>query len=713
MISNATSPSPLPAAAPAPPLPGCMAIPEEACAGTATQEGAPPAEGEADAEEDELYDESIFEAAAADTAAAVVKNPKKARLAEPDWSAEADVEAARKAKKAKNADAQAAAAGDGAAAGVEAAGTAKKAKKAVPDAAAAGNALAAEGVETAAAGDGAAAGAETARKAKRAKKVAPEWSEGGAAVAAAAGDDALAAEGGEAAAAGDSAAADAETAKKTKKAKKAMPDWSEEAGADDAAADDALAAEGVEASKAKKKKKKAPVADDAEWGDDAAEDGGGCAEEQAAPKAEPPKKVKIKKAITDRIKLINEELSAPLRLGAVAGPLSAVDQDTALAILDGVLTEGGDADPTLWVVTAAKAAAKEAEKWAKWEKEEWEKWEKKEQEQTEEWFGKLPEDLLEAIRDLNHRGVLAEPLRPTRVAGPLSLVPISEAKAILKQLEMKHAETSISHPNGWVSIGAKKRASPVMNKVDDLNHGQAGRMDLLSPINAPEVREPLSMISAKDGLQILKELEAKACDVENTTKYILERCERKIGPIGQKLKWLNENAKVMNQIRYAEALAALGRVPEKTAMAILTIFERRADRIRSPSHWMKAEVDRFLQMEETRQAKAKGKGKGAAGPGKNGVKGKGKAGTAGKAGKAEGDQVEDGGGPEEMTAWEKQLAAAGHSKSWDWEEEDDDAPAAALAKPTVSTAASRGTPAAAAAAAASDDDGDYADGEDD
>lgn len=82
------------------------------------------------------------------------------------------------------------------------------------------------------------------------------------------------------------------------------------------------------------------------------------APQEAAPLDKPEKKkVTMKKSVADEIRRINASgvFESQIKLGAVAEPLSRLDEATALAVLQGVEAAEGVADPTATIVASVEA----------------------------------------------------------------------------------------------------------------------------------------------------------------------------------------------------------------------------------------------------------------------------------------------------------------------------------------------------------------------
>eukprot|EP00928_Gymnodinium_smaydae_P062741 TRINITY_DN46532_c0_g1_i1.p1 TRINITY_DN46532_c0_g1~~TRINITY_DN46532_c0_g1_i1.p1 ORF type:complete len:571 (-),score=118.30 TRINITY_DN46532_c0_g1_i1:131-1780(-) len=389
------------------------------------------------------------------------------------------------------------------------------------------------------------------------------------------------------------------------------------------------------------------------------------------------KKVKLKKSIIDRIKNINDEanLSKPIKVGAVAVSLSALEEADALEVLDSLIDnieEGMNA--TSWVVSAAK----ERMAWKEWESDQWAAWEAAEEKGARDRYNELDEIVLQKVKELNRSGTLEEPLSLVHIAGPLALLTPKSALKILRKLEDKGKP--IYRPSAFVSRIALNWATPVMERVAELNKGGAGRMDLISPLHASRVRDALTMIPERTALKILKSLEDNAMDIEDPTAWVLEAAKKRYDAVAQKIQAIIDSPKLQTPL-WTDVIINLREMEQSAALQELRQLEINLYRIRNPNTWLSSRAQK---------GKEKGTGKGK-GKGKGREKGKGKAkeeiddneqdaGTAradgkrgSKRGATESAAEDDSGHVVAATKSAKKAlkVAKTEEEPWDWEEEDD------------------------------------------
>uniref|UniRef100_A0A7S4SMQ8 Uncharacterized protein n=1 Tax=Alexandrium monilatum TaxID=311494 RepID=A0A7S4SMQ8_9DINO len=267
--------------------------------------------------------------------------------------------------------------------------------------------------------------------------------------------------------------------------------------------------------------------------------------------------VKLKKSIADMVKWMNSEgeLAAELRLAAVAKPLAALDESTALEVLNGLLEqEEVIDDPTVWIIEAAKALA-EAE--------------------AEEAPGldfpaaaaatprpsggakvKLPASTVEKLKELNASGCLQVNLPLAEVAQSLSLLSKESQEELLAGLEQNAAD--ITNPAGWLCNACHKKAGKGKGKGKGKDkgkgkgkHGSAESgfkpltaserkilrtinfinktMGLERPLNFNYLKEALDLVDEKTQLRILDILKEKleeGQEIANPTTWVKRACQR-------------------------------------------------------------------------------------------------------------------------------------------------------------------------------------------
>mmetsp|Transcript_13816 Transcript_13816/g.35806 ORF Transcript_13816/g.35806 Transcript_13816/m.35806 type:complete len:573 (+) Transcript_13816:3-1721(+) len=319
--------------------------------------------------------------------------------------------------------------------------------------------------------------------------------------------------------------------------------------------------------------------------------GGAAAEAAAVPEA--PKKVKLKKKVVDRIKALNAEgggLLAPLRLGTIAGPLAEMEESVALSLLEQLEEDAESiADPTAWIVGAAKGESLAAEM----QDEEWKEWEQWEADKAGELADLLSAPVLERVRSINRQIILETPLVLVAIAGPLALLEDDVAIAILDEVEAKAAE--IEEPTRWVIRLCRRKAGKVMGRVDELNKTKVGNVFLLSRLVASEVRGPLMAIPESAALRLLSELEKRCHDIEDPTKFIKEGAEKELSGnrVALLMKKIRESGSLCSPMMDpGKVLDALLELSEPMAVGLLYDLKKRAKHINKPTGWMLAEIQR-------------------------------------------------------------------------------------------------------------------------
>lgn len=364
------------------------------------------------------------------------------------------------------------------------------------------------------------------------------------------------------------------------------------------------AEEGI--SKKKKNNVKLKVADSTAGEPEEVAIAAGVAEEEVSEKKKT--SVKLKKSVLQRIRSLNTDggLLVPLRVGAVAGPLSWLSEEDALSVLDTLTVsadEGGGMDvedPTAWIVAAAEGAAEQTG----WEEDQWAAWDEKETQRAGDLVEALPAAVVERVHAINRSVNLVEPLRLATVAGPLAAAGEKQALKVLDIVEKKAGD--LECPSTWVRSFAYRRAGAVMARVDQLNRGTPGQMDLLARIVMDEVRDSLAMVPEEEGLQILKELADKAIEVEDPTAWVKASALERASPLGKRLDKLNKSGRLKESVNIHEAMKVLSGLDAQAAARVVGKLESRAD-IRKPTGWIFAEVARMT--EQAKEVEPPGKGK--------------------------------------------------------------------------------------------------------
>lgn len=274
--------------------------------------------------------------------------------------------------------------------------------------------------------------------------------------------------------------------------------------------------------------------------------------------------VKVKKSVMDMIRWMNTEgeLTAELRLGAVAKPLAALDESTALEVLNGLLeVEEPIDDPTAWICEAAKAILAEGAP---------------EEEFAEEAPApalrpapavkvRLPGSTVQKIKELNGSGVLQANLQLAEIAESLSLISKEAQDQILQGLQQRAAE--VENPLGYVLNACNKKAGKGKGKESkgkgkgkgkDGGKGKGkdaaapaeqggkpltaserkilrhvnfinGSLQLERPLNFRALKEALDLIDEKTQLRILNKVRDKieaGEEISNPTTWVRRQCQR-------------------------------------------------------------------------------------------------------------------------------------------------------------------------------------------
>mmetsp|Transcript_115958 Transcript_115958/g.360246 ORF Transcript_115958/g.360246 Transcript_115958/m.360246 type:complete len:354 (-) Transcript_115958:14-1075(-) len=273
-------------------------------------------------------------------------------------------------------------------------------------------------------------------------------------------------------------------------------------------------------------------------------------------------KVKVKKSVAELVRWLNTEggLGAEVRLAAVAKPLAALDEATALEVLNGLVEqEEAIDDPTTWVCEAAKAiqeaggGAAEAE-------------EEPQQAAAAPKAApkvKLPAAVVGKVRELNESGALQAKLPIGEVAEALAMVSREAQDGILRSLEAAAGE--VSNPVGWVRNACHKRAGKGKGKGQGPGKGKGKAQG-----KAQGKGKPAALL----GLQAPE-------------KKPLTASERKIL---RTINFINGTLGLEKPINYRSVKESLDLVDEKTQLRILNVFREKVEggqEISNPTTWIK------------------------------------------------------------------------------------------------------------------------------
>eukprot|EP00747_Dinoflagellata_sp_TGD_P183207 gnl/TRDRNA2_/TRDRNA2_37928_c0_seq1.p1 gnl/TRDRNA2_/TRDRNA2_37928_c0~~gnl/TRDRNA2_/TRDRNA2_37928_c0_seq1.p1 ORF type:complete len:603 (-),score=146.34 gnl/TRDRNA2_/TRDRNA2_37928_c0_seq1:52-1818(-) len=332
------------------------------------------------------------------------------------------------------------------------------------------------------------------------------------------------------------------------------------------------------------------------------------------------KKVSIKKAVADQVRWLNSEgqLAAPLRIGAIAEPLSLLEETAALEVLSELLNQEDCADPTAWVASAARKAAaggvkeEEVEDVATATASQPSRKRKRQHEAGPE----LSQDILEYIKDLNASGILNTAIEEKGVRQPFTLVDKRTMMRILRIVE--NANESILTTTEWIAQGARNEAGKVMERILLLNKSEV----LAAPIDCQRVRGPLSMLTEATALKILKDVRDRADEEEDPTGHIVAAANKSASKVARRMQKLNDDLSIAMEksIRIGEVCEIFTDVPEDVIDSILRGLLRmtKNQEVKDPTTWIGSRVRAYwddpeafrLEMESKGKGKGKDKGKG-------------------------------------------------------------------------------------------------------
>jgi len=264
--------------------------------------------------------------------------------------------------------------------------------------------------------------------------------------------------------------------------------------------------------------------------------------------------VKVKKSVADMVRWLNTEakLASEVRLSAVARPLAALDEDTALEVLNALLEqEEPITDPTTWVSEAAKAILADSSGDLANRGEE----EPRPPPEPKAWSApktivKLPAATIEQVKRLAKAQVLQAEMPLSEVAESLALVSREGQEQILGSLEARAAE--IANPVGYVCNACVKKANHSKGKGAGKGKGKGiaegkppltasekkilrtinfinGTMQLEQPISYRRCKESLDLVDEKSQLRILNRLKEKldgGTEITSPTTWIKTACLR-------------------------------------------------------------------------------------------------------------------------------------------------------------------------------------------
>eukprot|EP00929_Paragymnodinium_shiwhaense_P039450 TRINITY_DN20706_c0_g1_i1.p1 TRINITY_DN20706_c0_g1~~TRINITY_DN20706_c0_g1_i1.p1 ORF type:complete len:723 (-),score=114.61 TRINITY_DN20706_c0_g1_i1:146-2236(-) len=329
--------------------------------------------------------------------------------------------------------------------------------------------------------------------------------------------------------------------------------------------------------------------------------------------------------ISKRIGWLNNEgaLAEPISYSDVAGLLEALDQGTALRILEDLEAAGGSVkNPTAYVAAAATRAAGGRGMQAP-----------RGRSDSFSDYGS-PDDgrrISRQIGWLNNNVGLKERISYNDVADTLEAIDVAQAMKILKDLENR-ADT-VENPTGYVMKAAQRVAGehgaamqPVRYYyIGDTSGEDSKRLSrqigwlnnnagLVEKISFSDVVDVLSALDITVAMKILKDLETRATTVENPTGYVAAAARRAADSgqpfqghrerlvdygseedsrrISRQVGWLNNNVDLRERISYIDVAPALEALDTSAALKILKDLENSAQGVENPTNYICAAARR-------------------------------------------------------------------------------------------------------------------------
>jgi hypothetical protein len=240
------------------------------------------------------------------------------------------------------------------------------------------------------------------------------------------------------------------------------------------------------------------------------------------------------------------------------------------------------------------------------------------------WLAYVALCLRSRIKKLNQRGVLEDKLDCSQVLQVLSSLGLEQALQILRCLE--DGSSTIRDPTSFVlaAANAKKRATPPAPGLSSLwqppKKSQQGVAQfaisvelrrriweinenggLNGQLRYDRIAPALQVLSEKDALEVLEDLEQNAAHVNDPTAYVLSTA-RRFSPsvpepsspdneadlkLRRRIGWLNNNLQFEVPLLYHKVRPDLLRIGNRAAMEVLKELENNVSRIGpDPTGWV-------------------------------------------------------------------------------------------------------------------------------
>lgn len=312
----------------------------------------------------------------------------------------------------------------------------------------------------------------------------------------------------------------------------------------------------------------------------------------------------------------NKGFSDPIMYSKVIGPLSHLDITSAMSILKDVEQQADQLEhPTAYILEAAAAlpaARRTSMRVAIGSGVE-----------TEVTVHLDPTGKIgRQIAWQNKNVPLMDPINFQEVVESLSVIDVTTAMTLLKELEQKAAQ--VRNPSEWIRTAAAKAAA----ETGASGAGLVGAMDptgkisrqvawlnknvsLAVPLSYAEIIHPLSQLDIVSAMAVLKKFEEQAANVSDPTAWIYDAAEKaaasggaapagglgggKIDPTGKiarQVAWLNNNIDLASPINFADVAEPLSGLDLAVAMQVLKDCEQQAVNLRDPTGFIITACDR-------------------------------------------------------------------------------------------------------------------------